>query len=257
MKTMMTYLALLLPAAAMADEPATELARQAAAAHGRDAALAKRAVSADLVVTFGGNKVVDGTFLFSVDAGRARYTPKAGGLMVFDGQKAWVAPGTKNVGPPPRFHLLTWPYFAMAGTKLTDPGTKHADAARGQLSGKPVDTFKLTFDGGVGDAPDDWYVVHVDADTRRVSAMAYIVTYGTPRAEAEKSPNVIVYGDYETVDGVALSRRWQFFDWSPERGPVGQPTGEATLSNVRFVDPPADAFARPADAVEDPAPTKK
>jgi hypothetical protein len=42
--------------------------------------------------------------------------------------------------------------------------------------------------------------------------------------------------------------RWSFWLWSEEKGIHGDPIGDATLENVRFVDPASGAFEKPADA---------
>jgi hypothetical protein len=243
-----------MPSQAAADDKAKALAERIAAAHQREPLLQKRAIRADLVVEFGGNRVVDGVITFSTDGGRSRFEPKSGGVMTFDGTSAWVAPGTKNAGPPPRFHLLTWPYFALAGSKLVDGGTSHGDAKPLPLEGRPHETFKLTFQPGTGDAPKDWYIAYADPQTSRLRAMAYIVTYGVPLEKAEREPHAIAYDDYKTVDGVPISTRWTFYDWKADAGLVGEPRGSATLSNVSFVTPDEKTFAKPQGATEDKLP---
>jgi hypothetical protein len=222
------------------------------AAHGAERLRAQQAIQADLTVDFGGQRMIDGAMLFSTDAGRSRLTLKDGTVAVFDGKQAWVAP-TSKAFPGARFHLLTWPYFAVVPFKLRDPGTKLAPGEPMDLSSKAHPTARLTFSPGTGDAPDDWYILYQHPGTGRLAAMAYIVTYGKKGSDAEE-PHAIVYEDFDTFDGVTLSTTWDFFNWSPEQGPHGEPIGKATLRNVKFVIPPPDAFTRPEDATEDPLP---
>ena len=46
---------------------------------------------------------------------------------------------------------------------------------------------KISFDAGVGDAPDDWYIAFTD-DQGRMDALGYIVTYSKSQEEAEARP---------------------------------------------------------------------
>lgn len=47
------------------------------------------------------------------------------------------------------------------------------------LDEKDHQTAKLTFEKGIGDAPDDWYVVYTDPENNTMQAAAYIVTFGS------------------------------------------------------------------------------
>lgn len=221
-------------------------------AQGADKLRSRQAIQADLVVDFGGQRMIDGSILFTIDGGRSRITMKDGTVAVFDGQHAWVSPASSTF-PAARFHLLTWPYFALAPFKLRDGGTTLVLAQPMTLNGKPHATAKLTFAAGTGDAPDDWYILYRDPDTGRLNAMAYIVTYGKKPGEADE-PHAIVYEDFQTIDGVTLSTTWKFYNWSREQGRHGDMIGQVTLRNVRFVTPQPGAFDKPADAKEDPLP---
>lgn len=251
------------PATRASKPPATrpaaaeDLARRIENAHGLDAWRARTAVAADLVVRFGESIVLEGSMLYDRHRGVARIETAAGQTLVFDGERAWVSPASADV-PMARFHLLTWPYFLAVPFKLRDPGTRLGGPARRWLGDRACETVRLTFESGTGDSPDDWYVVYADPVSKRLVAMAYIVTYGPTTVEqAQKEPHAIVYGDFQTVDGVTLARRWVFKAWDEVRGPHGEPIGDATLSRVRFVEPEADAFVKPPDAREDamPAPS--
>ncbi len=242
---------------AHADDKARALAEKVAEAHARSTLASKPAIQTDIAVDFGGKRVFEGVLTFTTDGGKSRFEPKAGGLMVFDGTSAWVAPNTPNAGPPPRFHLLTWPYFALAATKLTDGGTIHSEPKSMALMGTTYDAFKLTFAAGTGDAPKDWYVVYADPKTHVLKSLAYIVTYGTPIEEAEKDPHAIVYHDYKTIDGVPISTNWSFHNWNAKDGITGDPIGKATLANIKFVTPDATTFAKPEGATEDKLPPAK
>ena len=238
-------------------EPRSQLAITFAAriarAHGKQTWDQKQAVQADIVLEFGGNEMLNGTLIYDMHTSCARIELNDGTTLVFDGEKAWVSPAEAQVSMA-RFHLLTWSYFLAAPFKLADPGTHLQPSGTLPLEDKLVATRKLTFDEGVGDAPDDWYIIYPDLATNRLAAMAYIVSYGKSVEAAEEEPHAIVYHDYETIDGVALSMRWTMHHWSTEKGPHGDPIGEVQLRNVEFVDVDETTFAKPDDAREDKLP---
>ena len=88
----------------------------------------------------------------------------------------------------------------------------------------------------------------------RCKAAAYIVTYGKDAAAAEAEPHAISYADFVGVDGTQLASTWTFWNWSEERGLIGEPNGTGKLTELRFVEPALDAFLRLPDSREDSLP---
>ncbi|NUP88503.1 MAG: hypothetical protein HUU25_01635 [Candidatus Sumerlaeia bacterium] len=237
--------------------PATaeEFAGAIERAHGIDAWRSHRAVEASIEVIFGGETRLHGVMTFETQSMRVRIDQHSGTRLVFDGDRAWVSPGTADFDSA-RFHLLTWPYFLAVPFKLRDPGTHIELSGERDLGGVPHPTARLTFDPGVGDAPDDWYLLYRDPGSDLLHAMAYIVTYYGRPAEGEEEVHAIVYDGCVDFEGVTLSTRWRFHDWSEAEGIRGDPIGHVRITRLRFVDPPAGFFDRPADAREDPLPAR-
>lgn len=223
-------------------------------AHGKEAWERAEAVSAHLSLSMGGEEVLAGRMLFTPQVGRSRLELADGTVAIFDGERAWVSPAGAEL-PQARFHLLTWPYFLAAPFKLRDLGTHLEDLGTRTHDGVEHPAARLTFDPGVGDSPDDWYVVYRHPATGRLAALAYVVTYGGRSAEeAAADPHALTYHDFRPVDGTTLATTWRLWSWSEEQGVHGDPLGEVTLTDLAFVTPPPDAFERPADAAEDPLP---
>jgi len=251
---LLSFSLLLLPAACAAPAPRAELPLPEAveAAHG-GSLYGRDALEVDLALVFGGAERFRGRMLFEPSSGRARIELENGALAVFDGARAWVAPDLEAF-PRARFHLLTWSYFLAAPWKLGDPGVR-LDAARpSTLEGEPTRSARMTFGEGVGDSPDDWYVVYVDPSTHELRGLAYIVTYGTGVEEAEREPHVALYRSFQEVDGLRMPERIEIWNWSEEEGVVGEVLGSATFLEPRLVEPTAGVFEAPGGAVEDPLP---
>ncbi len=222
-------------------------------AHGGASWDARRAVAADIRVEFGGNLMIDGHMISDTPVGQTRFELADGTVLVFNGQDAFTAPADSKFQGT-RFHVLTWPYFLAAPMKLDDPGA-HLEhlGKRPFRDGKSLDAARLTFGSGVGDSPEDWYVVYRD-DKGRLAGMAYIVTFGKSAEEAEKEPHAITYHDYQDVNGVQLATRWTFWNWNEKDGVVGEPIGGVVLKNLEFVEPASDAFQAPKNARKEARP---
>lgn len=246
--TMLTLavLASTLPAAGA--DFAEKFAKPIEKTHGMDVWSAAEAMEVDITVDFGGQRMVDGQLLMDPTGSRVRLTLKDGTVAVFDGQDAWVSPPDSAFHQGARFHVLTWSYFLAAPMKLRDSGTHIEDLGKLPLrNGKKMAAARLTFDSGVGDTPEDWYVLYRDRE-KRLAAMAYIVTFGKSVEAAEEEPHAITYGDFWNVRGAVVPRHWEFWNWSQDTGIHGEPIGEVKVSNFKFVEPAADAFTAPEGA---------
>ena len=215
-------------------------------AHGTAAWPKGRALCADFS-TRSGDKGWEGTFTMDRDMSLVRLDVKDGPIIVFDGKDVWMTPADSKF-PGPRFWIFTPPYFALIPYKLRDEGARVVPAGSKSIDGAAYDVAKLTFAAGTGDAPDDWYLLFRDPKSGRLNAVAYIVTFARDAAKAELDPHMLRYLDVLTVDGVAISTRWQFFKWSESQGPNGTPLAEWKLMNLKFITPDAATFQRPEGA---------
>ncbi|MEM8962800.1 MAG: hypothetical protein AAGD38_15050 [Acidobacteriota bacterium] len=224
-------------------------------AHAADTWQSKAAFETQIKVTFGGNTMVHGTMLMTPDMAKVRFDLVDGTVLVFDGEEAYVSPAD-SAFQGARFHVLTWPYFVAAPYKLRDPGTQLEDQGRMPFAaGRALPAAKLTFGEGVGDSPDDWYIVYRNPGNDSLAGLAYIVTYGpTTTEQAEAEPHMVIYQNLEPVDGVPVPTVWSFHDWSADSGSVGDVIGEVELNAMRFVEPAPDAFVPPKDARVDALP---
>ncbi|MEZ6185286.1 MAG: hypothetical protein R3F62_09795 [Planctomycetota bacterium] len=229
--------------------PGAEFAQAIEAAHHAETWRAQGAIRAHMSLTFGGKQQFTGTLLLDPQVAHARLELDEGPTVVFDGETAWLAPGDAEF-PRARFHVLTWPFFLAAPYKLQDAGTSLAPLGELTLEpeGPPLAAAKLTYEAGVGDSPDDWYVVYRDGEGR-LSGLGYIVTYGG-KDPASAEPHAVLYRDHQPVEGVPVPRRWEFRLWTQDKGVFDDPIGEVLLDRVEFVQPAADAFQAPEGATE-------
>ncbi len=206
----------------------------------------KEAIQFDIELYFGGSKRLDGTIISKTNSTGVRLEKADGSVIGYDGRQVWMSPADAEVGGA-RFDIFTWQYFFMAPFKFRDPGTNWEALEDMMLDGKPHTTARLTFDIDTGDAPEDWYIVYKDKSTNLLDAMAYIVTFRASQEQAEEEPHAITYHNYEEVDGIPIAKEWKFWLWTEDKG-IHQQLGNATITNVEFVEVKEADFTSPDDS---------
>ena len=217
-------------------------------AHKAPEFFAQKAVAFDIKLAFAGKPRLTGTITMMTNSTKVLVEKENGDRVLYDGSDVLLYPADAD-WPRARFDVLTWSWFFAAPYKLDDPGTHWTSL--GRLPFDETDSAEaeqLTFGDGIGDAPDDWYIVYRDEATSLMKGTAYVVTYGKSAEEQSKAePHALTYHNYKEFAGILFATRWLFRDWSKEAGVSGQ-RGEASISNVRFIDNPETTFQLPADA---------
>lgn len=168
----------------------------------------------------------------------------------FDGQEVWVTPNKAAFGNgSPRFyHNLIW-YFHAFPFIMADPGINYEVLPAKKMNGKAYDAIKISFNAGVGDAPDDYYIAHFDPDTHQMYLLLYTVTYfqGKP---GEKY-NAIIFDNWKEVNGLLVPASFKGYKY--ENGELGEQRYERAFTDLELTTTPADPtqFEMPAGAAID------
>jgi len=226
--------------------PAVAFAQNIEDAHNKQAWDAKKAVTFDINLVFGGKQTLDATISSRTNSTGVRVDNKDGSKLIYNGKDVFLSPANAD-DKRARFNMFTWNYFFSIPFKLTDLGTNWELLDSLQIDSTSYATGKLTFGEQIGDAPDDWYVVYQQPESGLLHAAAYIVTLGKTQEKAEENPHVIVYHDYKKVDGISVATKWTFHNWDKENG-IGEQLGEATISNIKFLDAKDELFTQPEDS---------
>ena len=131
--------------------------------------------------------------------------PEMGAQISWDGNQAW---SEHWQGPyPPRFLALLSYYFANLPWLAADPGVNLSEPGTGRLWDDPIEyiTVKLTFEPGVGDTPDDYYILYIHPSSYRLKAAELTVTYAAVLPpDVDALIEIIVYDEFATVDGLTV-----------------------------------------------------
>lgn len=163
------------------------------------------------------------------------------------GEEAWIS-GTDSLGINARFWSLTPYYFVAMPFVLADPGVNLEPAGQMTAEGATYDLVYVTFAPGTGDAPDDYYYLLLDPETRRVGGVRYVVTYPGFFPEGGSTPErLMLYDGAQTASGITLQEGFRSFAWTDDG--AGEPAAEGTVTDLRFVpDAPDSLFAMPPGA---------
>lgn len=124
----------------------------------------------------------------------------------WDGEKAWSVNWTAAM--PPRFLIgLNW-YFLNLPWLVHDPGVTVTDEGTATVGDDPREylALRMTFAPGVGDTPEDYYVLYVDPETHRLHGCEYVVTYGAllPEGVEHTPPHDLLFEEFTDIDGLVL-----------------------------------------------------
>ncbi|MEE9268916.1 MAG: DUF6503 family protein [Candidatus Krumholzibacteria bacterium] len=132
--------------------------------------------------------------------------PEMGMNLTWDGEKAWSVDW--KLPYPPRFMALLNYYFVNLPWLTKDPGVVLGNVSTEKLWDDPTDyiTVHMTFESGVGDTPDDYYVLYIDPKTHMMKGCRYVVTYEglLPEGATSTPEHILVFDTFDTVDGLQV-----------------------------------------------------
>jgi hypothetical protein len=153
----------------------------------------------------------------SVEQGRRRAYldfPASKSRITWDGTEAWSENWQAPI--PPRFLALLNYYFLNLPWLSMDRGVNLAEPGKGKLWDDPTEyiTVKMTFDAGVGDTPDDYYILYIDPKSNRLKACEYTATYASilPPGTKATPAHILVYETFATFDGLVVPTRYSIYD---------------------------------------------
>ena len=166
----------------------------------------------------------------------------------FDGSDVWVAPGLDAYSGNARFANGLDFYFFAIPFVLADPGANREVLGQVTIDDKAYNAVKISYDAGVGDSPEDYYIVHFDPDTHRMSHLLYTATYFS--GEPSENYNARVYSDWQDIDGLLLPGKITAYHWDSESRRLGEQRGETVFTNIELSTAPPEStlFQKPETA---------
>lgn len=168
----------------------------------------------------------------------------------WDGTTAWITPDASAFPSPPAFWATTPFYFVGLPWVLADDGAIQTALeptvvpATGET--RPLPTLKVTYEPGTGDAPDDFYILHLHPDSHQILAIRYIVTFPDFFPDGGHSPEkLMVWTEPTRFGDLLFPTRYSSHAWND--GSPGEKTTDTTVSNLSLGPAlPDSTFAAPA-----------
>ncbi|MHA7944739.1 DUF6503 family protein [Formosa sp. 3Alg 14/1] len=128
----------------------------------------------------------------------------------FNGKDVWLhsKDTTAYKGKPKFYYNLMFYFYAMPFV-LSDDGITYTDAEPLRFEGVEYPGIKISYGAGVGESPDDEYIIYYDAKTNEMTWLAYTMTFFAK--EKSKKFSYIKYGNWQDVNGVKLPKAIQWY----------------------------------------------
>ncbi len=146
---------------------------------------------------------------------------------------AWALPSVEALGLPPAFFESGNFYFIAMPFVFADPGVVTRDIEPTEFQGKTYDRVAVSYPQGVGDTPEDDYILYIDSQTRRLKMIDFVPTSAevngdTPLDEIPRK--ALVFDTWERYDGLLIPSQATFYGWTD-----GQLQGEGSTYRIHSV----------------------
>ena len=168
-------------------------------------------------------------------------------LLGYDGKNVWLKEkDTTTYKGNARFYYNLMFYFYTMPFIVGDNGINYDKVDALEFEGKQYPGIKISYEAGIGESPDDEYIVYYDAETNKMAWLAYTVTYFSK--EKSKNFRLIRYSDWEKVEGLLLPKtlHWHVY----KDGVIGDVRNEMNFVNISLPKnlPDNKLFVKPEEA---------
>tara|TARA_R110002049_G_scaffold113243_2_gene263407 strand:+ start:191 stop:982 length:792 start_codon:yes stop_codon:yes gene_type:complete len=133
-------------------------------------------------------------------------------MIGFNGEDVWLKnKDTAQYKGNPRFYYNLMFYFYAMPFILADDGINYEDVDPLVFEGKEYPGIKISYESGVGESPEDEYIIYFDAETHKMTWLGYTVTYFSK--EKSKEFHFIKYSNWQTVEGLLLPETLTWYNY--------------------------------------------
>ena len=130
----------------------------------------------------------------------------------FNGEAVWLKnKDTATYKGNPRFYYNLMFYFYAMPFVLADDGIMYEDVAALEFEGKSYPGIKISYQSGVGESPEDEYILYYDPDTHKMEWLGYTVTYFSKEKSIEF--HFIRYSGWQSIEGFILPETLTWFKY--------------------------------------------
>ncbi|MDD7884918.1 DUF6503 family protein [Flavivirga sp. 57AJ16] len=150
----------------------------------------------------------------------------------FNGKDIWLhAKDTTAYKGNAKFYYNLMFYFYAMPFVLADDGIIYKEAEPLEFEGKSYPGIKISYESGVGESPEDEYVLYYDPETNQMAWLSYTVTYFSK--EKSKKFKFIKYSDWQTVEGLLLPKTLTWYHYENNL-PTTRHDDDVTFMNIKL-----------------------
>jgi len=165
----------------------------------------------------------------------------------FDGDDFWLKnKDTATYKGNPKFYYNLMFYFYAMPFILADDGIIYEEVAALIFEGKTYPGIKISYESGIGESPEDEYILYYDSETNKMAWLGYTVTYFSK--EQSKEFHFIKYSNWQTVKGLVLPETLTWYKYENNLPTEKRNDLQFTDIKVSTEKPDADIFEAPAGA---------
>ncbi|WP_142783522.1 DUF6503 family protein [Changchengzhania lutea] len=130
----------------------------------------------------------------------------------FNGEDVWLysKDTTAYKGKPKFYYNLMFYFYAMPFI-LSDDGIIYKDVAPLVFEDQSYPGIQISYESGVGESPEDEYIVYYDSETHKMVWLGYTVTYFSKAKSKEF--HFIKYGNWQSVEGLLLPETLTWYNY--------------------------------------------
>ncbi|MGC1206079.1 MAG: DUF6503 family protein [Flavobacteriaceae bacterium] len=168
-------------------------------------------------------------------------------MIGFDGETVWLKnKDTAQYKGNPKFYYNLMFYFYVMPFILADDGINYEDVDPLVFEDKIYPGIKISYESGVGESPEDEYILYYDSQTHQMTWLGYTVTYFSK--EKSKEFHFIKYSNWQTVDGLALPETLTWYNYENNLPTTKRNDLQFTDIKLSKETPDADIFEVPEGA---------
>ncbi|RMA58611.1 DUF6503 family protein [Ulvibacter antarcticus] len=166
----------------------------------------------------------------------------------YDGKDVWLLNNKPDAykGKARFYHNLMFYFYAMPFV-LGDDGIIYTQLEDTELKGKSYKAVKVGYEHGIGDSPDDEYIIYLNPESNTMEWLGYTVTYGDDSKSNDW--HFIKYDKWEDVNGLLLPSELIWYstkDGKPDAKKKSRKFSKVTATETQLE---PSVFAKPKDAV--------
>ena len=130
----------------------------------------------------------------------------------YNGKDVWLkSKDTVAYKGNAKFYYNLMFYFYAMPFVLADDGINYESVEPLVFEGKSYPGIKVSYNTGVGESPDDEYILYYNPETYTMAWLAYTVTYFSK--EKSKAFRFIKYSDWQNIEGLLLPERITWYNY--------------------------------------------